>query len=442
MVRPTLPTIGRPSRTTAVRSVFAVLLLLSVLLLAGNYVTTALGTSDRNAASLAGNGVTVLTEQTGPLEVYGPNETELNEYERYARYWDVDESPVGSRTLLYTATKWVPKTECDWKRCRRNVVGRLNLTTGEHTELFSRIYSDRGSNEWHDADRVNGTHVAVAGIRKDRVFFADVESDRITWQWHASERYPRDIGRGQYDWTHLNDVEVLDDGRVMASVRNMDEVVFIRPGRGVIDDWTLGSNDNYDVLYEQHNMDYIPRDRGGPAVIVSDSHNNRIVEFQRVNDQWRQSWVWKDAKMQWTRDGDRMPNGHTLITDTNGDRVFEVNERGEVVWLVETTKAYEAERLGTGDESRGGQSAAALGLPSHTTAGGPSGSKYSRFTLEVWQLFSDNAPPYILNSILFVLPPWIDPVQFLPLGVAGTTLVSWSGIELYWRVDWRRLLPV
>lgn len=444
------------SGRNAIRVGSGVLLLVSV----GLFVNAAAGADIDTGDTTT---ITVVSEQRGPLQVYDQKGGLVYKYEQYERYWDIDPSPVGERTLLYTATAGASNDACTADTCQANVVGRLNLTTGEHHKLFERITSNRGSNEWHDVDRVNETHIVVADIKHDRVFIANTATDEITWQWNASDHYSEDQGRGPTDWTHLNDVEVLDDGRIMASIRNMDEVVFIRPGNGVMDDWTLGDEGNHDILHGQHNADYIPPERGGPAVIVADSHNNRIVEYQRVNGTWQQSWEWTDVQTQWTRDGDRLPNGHTLVTDTNGGWILEVDRNGTIVWAVGATKAYEAERLGTGDESASGESMLKLRAPdmwnktsgtrtdgtlsmdpvinesqfAELQAGGGQTTEpqVSSFSLAAWQMFKDTTPPYLVNSVLFFLAPWIDPVHVLPLLLASVALVLWTGCELYWRVD-------
>lgn len=437
---------SRPTARTVVRVGFVVLLLVSAALFADYTMATA-GPAEGAASTPAStetarpDDLTVVSEQTGPLKVFDGEENLVQEYEQYERYWDVDESPVGQRTLLYTATVTASSDACDGEVCKTNVVGRINLTTGAHTELFERTYANRGSNEWHDVDRVNDTHVAVADIGHDRVFFVNVETDEIAWQWNASEHYDASQGGGDLDWTHLNDVEVLPDGSVMVSIRNVDEIVFLRPGFGVDDAWTLGAEDDHEILHAQHNPDYIPPARGGPAVVVADSHNNRIVEYQRVEGSWEKTWAWSDVRAQWTRDGDRLPSGTTLVTDTNGGRVLEVTPDGTVVWSVEATKAYEAERLGTGDESAGGESttrlraraaAADSDVAGDWSAAADAGAP-STFSVDAWRTFKASAPPYLLNSLLFVLSPWLDPVQLLPVLIVVVVAVLWAIAEFYWR---------
>lgn len=82
------------------------------------------------------------------------------------------------------------------------------------------------------------------------------------------------------DWAHLNDVEILSDGTHMLSPRNHDRVIFVHPGEGLLEGRTLGEEDNYDILYEQHNLDYLTGNDGTHSVLVAYSHNNRVVEFE------------------------------------------------------------------------------------------------------------------------------------------------------------------
>ena len=252
-------------------------------------------------------------------------------------------------------------------------------------------------------------------------------------------------GGGTYggDWTHLNDVEELPDGRYVASLRNQDQVVFIDPQQGLLEEWTLGTDDNHEVLYEQHNPDYIPRERGGPAVLVADSENNRVVEYQRVNGRWKQTWAWTNDNVRWPRDADRLSNNNTLITVSNGNRVIEVDQSGEVVWKVAVNTPYEAERIHTGDESHSGNSARAANLQSpgtkKDTVSRESSSlgTVSRFKYEVRSI----VPNILINGLLFVLPIWIGFEEFIFLVVLLCASMVWVATELYWR-GYRLRVPV
>jgi hypothetical protein len=303
---------------------------------------------------------------------------------------------------------------------------RLNVTTGEREELWARYATPSGSNNIHDVDFVNDTHLVVAEIsHPDAVYVVNVSADETVWRWNASEYYDPESSGGQYpgDWTHMNDVEYLHDrGLVMASPRNMDSVIFVRPGEGVVANMTLGSDGDHRTLYEAHNPDFIPEERGGPAVLVADSENDRIVEYQRVDGTWERSWLWRDGQVQWPRDADRLPNDHTLVTDTHSDRVVEVDADGDVVWEMRFPGPYEAERLGTGEESAGGVAAAESGLESRRGGGG---------VLAAVALAAEDALPSLLvNGMLFTLPRWMNPVDAVGMVFAALFALTWGVGEL------------
>ena len=380
------------------------------------------------------------------LVAFNPDGSILYYNDSHTRYWDVDSVSGTEATVEYMFADHLEPSACPdtnnyaqrrvdervWNEyedarstdaCTRNGYERVNLTTGEVTRVWSETTPGKEATRYHDADRLNETHLAVADIYLDRVFVVNTTSGQTEWTWNASDGFARDTG-GPYpeDWTHINDIEVLEDGRLMVSARNQDRVVFLNRS-GLIDGWTLGEEDDYRTLYEQHNPDYIPAERGGPAVLVGDSENNRVVEYQRTGGSWKQTWEWRDARMQWPRDADRLPNGHTLITDSNGNRVFEVNEQGEIVWSVNIAFPYEAERLGTGDESSGGPSATRTALDSRT--GG-----VSDHALILAKRF---VPGKYLNGIMYITPIWMGFLEVLELATLLATCLLWVGSEAFWR---------
>lgn len=357
-------------------------------------------------------------------------------------YFDVDPIPNTSATVVYIAGNRM-EALCGViggrKPCKLNIIEKINLTTGDVTRVFSRVGQDT---TWHDVDRLNETHYLVADIDGDRVYIIDVTNEAITWEWSVKQHFDPMGSGGSYpnDWTHLNDVEVTTNGLVMVSLRNQDQVIFIDPGRGLLTNWTLGADDRRDILYEQHNPDYIPRDNGGPAVIVADTENNRIIEFQRTGEQWQKSWVWMDRALQWPRDADRLPNGHTLITDTHGSRVIEVDRQGRIVWKAKVFGGYEAERLGTGDESKGGPSAAELGLPSRKEGENDYRRRGNR---SIWFAFTSTAasalsqlrellPSILVNTILYIRPRWMSSADLVFVTLFSVTAAVWAGFEARW----------
>jgi len=368
------------------------------------------------------------------LLAVGPDGEVRYRNDSHTRYWDIDPVPGTRSTVEYVYADHRNESACGDAVCTRNGIERVNLTTGEVTDVFSRITPGKHSTRWHDADRINETRVVVADIDKDRVFVVDTETGIVEWAWSAQSAFAVNESGGPYpsDWTHLNDVEVLDDGRIMVSLRNHDQVVFLDRETGLIESWTLGRDGRHARLYEQHNPDYLPRESGGPSVLVADSENNRVVEYRRSDGTWNRTWLWSDPQLQWPRDADRLPNGHTLVTDSNGNRVVEVDEQGRVVWQLDVAFPYEAERLGTGDESTGGPAKSAGEAGSETpesgtssAGGGGEGDQSGAATAGL------TAGP-LANAVSYVLPVWMSLGDLFAFVGFCLVLVGWLVTEYRW----------
>ncbi|MDS0293350.1 aryl-sulfate sulfotransferase [Halogeometricum luteum] len=412
----------------------------------------------------------------GQLVAYDADGRVVYRNDSLTLYHDVDPTPGRDRTVTYVASDAADESACAGDACLRNVIERVNLSTGEVTRVYERVHRRNGSTQIHDVDRVNESTFLVADISyPDRVYMVNVTTGETVWEWRAAEAFAPESG-GSYpsDWTHVNDVEMLSDGRVMVNLRNQDQVVFVEPGEGVQSNWTLGADGAHGVLFEAHNPDYIPESRGGPAVVVADSENNRLVEFQRANGSWTRSWTWRDTTLQWPRDADRLPSGRTLVADSHGQRILSVEESGAVAWSKRfPTGSYDVELLGTGDESAGGSSAAKLDLRSRRpsslvgdgntsmrgAAVGPSldatppadaasetensvaaralgavgpAVEYVRYSLV------SVVPPRVLHGLLYVLPSWVSALDVtLALG-AGAVGALWAAASAAARVSSRR----
>ncbi|GAB3327045.1 arylsulfotransferase family protein [Haloplanus salinarum] len=351
--------------------------------------------AERRAVAPPANGTTVITVQKfrrNFVVAFAPDGRVRYFDNSLDRYHDVDPVPEGTHTVEFVGAEYDGDTT-------HLLVRRVNLTTGATRDVYRHAVprTDR-PHRWHDVDRLDAHRLLVADIRDDAVFVVNTTTGERTYEWPAQAHFDTESG-GQFprDWTHLNDVERLPDGRYMASLRNQDAVVFVEPGRGVDASWTLGRDDAHGILYEQHNPDYLPG--AEPSVLVADSQNRRIVEYRRENGSWVRTWSWRDEGMAWPRDADRLPNGHTLIGDTNSGRVLEIDETGTVVWRVDGLPSYDVERLGTGDESAGGRSAERLGLANRSpAAGSPSTTRPGRTVI----------PTRVSNTVAFVSPLWLS----------------------------------
>jgi hypothetical protein len=388
------------------------------------------------------DGMTLVTShKDGNIVAFAANGTVAYYSDEHDGYWDVDPSPRGDRTVVYAATDKVPPGDrCSpvdgGAYCVEQMIERANLTTGEVTTLYSRVDGRYHNSEWHDVDRVGPERFVVADMYADEVFIVNTTTGLVEWEWNA-QSYASLTSGGEYpdNWVHLNDVEVVEDGRIMVSLRNQDQVVFIDKETGLVEEnWTLGSDGNYDVMHAQHNPDYINESMGGPAVVVADSEQNRLLEYQRTaSGEWERTWRWSDARLRWPRDADRLPNGNTLVSNTRGDQVFEIAPNGSVTWQINFPRPYETERLGTGDESTNGPSATRAGLASRgdddTSASQSANSGLlTTFRNSVLGL----VPSETVNLVAYFTPPWVGFTDIFLIVILGGTTVAWIGAELWW----------
>lgn len=93
--------------------------------------------------------------------------------------------------------------------------------------------------------------------------------------------------------------------------------------------------------------------------------------------------------------------------------------------------AYEAERLGTGDESAGGPSAATADLPSRTPSVSGDAADHGLLYVvgtSITRLF----PSKVVNGLTYLLPFWVGVFDLLVFSVAVVALVAWLWLEARW----------
>ena len=261
------------------------------------------------------------------------------------RWWSYDIDVLDNGNILQSTT---------YKR--DTLIEEIDPETGEHVSerRFENAY------DTHDVDLINGDELLMNDMSQDgedRVLVYNLTREEVVWEYYFAnhtDAFPRS-GGGEFggDWTHNNDVEQIRDGVIMVSVRNFDKVVAIDRETKELR-WTLGEDDNTSILHEQHNPDYLESEDGDPTVLVADSLNDRVVEYEREGDSWNRTWVVSGGGLSEPRDADRLPNGNTLIADRRAHRIVEVTPDGEIVWEVYAPyQPYDVERIGTGDESTG-----------------------------------------------------------------------------------------
>jgi hypothetical protein len=363
--------------------------------------------------------------------------------------WFYDVDPLANGNLLVVSTN-----------ADGTVVAELDPATREvvWTERFD-------IHDTHDVDLLPNGDLVVAnmrntvdGVSNDRLFVYNRSTGETTWEWRFRDHFPNDTADGfDDDWTHVNDVDVVDEHRLLVSPRNFDQVLVVNRTTDEIE-MRLGADDDHDVLTEQHNPDWLVSEDGTPTILVADSGNDRVVEYRRdCGDadpmtapeeacSWERTWtLGVDGGLTWPRDADRLPNGNTLVTDSLNHRVIEVTPDGEVVWeYYATWGPYDAERLGatnaSADWTGGSARSPTMADAGHAGAYALSGSANDP------PVPSDvsGGPPAVLDDIGLEsfattgrhVVPWVKPVwmtgwAFLSTAAALPVLFAWGGVELY-----------
>jgi hypothetical protein len=229
------------------------------------------------------------------------------------------------------------------------------------------VRTAKGS-ETHDVEPLGDGQYLLSDMEHERLFVVDRDADdAVVWTWNASSFYTAPDDPTTRDWLHINDVDVIDEGRYLVSVRNANQLLIVERGAGVVEVINEDDDDGDDgscgdlvgeqvrcgdpeVLDHQHNPQWL----GEGAVLVADSDNDRVVELHRTDGgDWEVAWELSAAggeSLSWPRDADRLPNGNTLVTDTLNQRIIEVNRSGDVAWGIQTRYIpYEAERVPPGE---------------------------------------------------------------------------------------------
>ena len=178
----------------------------------------------------------------------------------------------------------------------------------------------------HDADRLENGNTLIAFGASDTAGDAQVKeidpAGNRVWSWYAKDvftgaEYASISNEG---WTHTNAVSRLKSGNTLISLRNFNVIVEVNPEGKVVR--TIGKG----LLEAQHDPLVLSN---GNILVANHVEPHAAIELnQSGNVVWqytipnRRSWP--------VRDVNRLPNGNTLITES--DRIVEVTKDGQVVW--------------------------------------------------------------------------------------------------------------
>ncbi|WP_267642274.1 aryl-sulfate sulfotransferase [Haloarchaeobius amylolyticus] len=397
--------------------------------------------SDTTVVSVQGFTFRGSTNNKKPARLVAAGERGITEWvhnsSKGKNAWFFDTDPLPNGNMLVVSP-----------RSGKTVIYELNPDTGER--VWERTFPFEDT---HDADMLSEDELVISHMRawdadnetsEDEIVVYNLTTDEVTWRWKYRDHFPADTDGGMNtDWSHSNDVDAIGDDRLLLSPRNFDQAVIVDMETKNITN-RLGSDGDHSVLNEQHNPDYMVSDNGTPTLLVADSGNNRIVEYAYENGEWVRTWTVGQNTLNWPRDADRLPNGNTLVTDTLNHRVLEITPTGEVVWeYYATWGPYDAERLGTGDESvQEGPTIRDMGASgtyditgsANLTAGGGdsvpfrasvqatfAGTPLSGYATEFATMWGHYAP--------WISPVWMTGWDMFYAILGGLMLVGWFGTE-------------
>ncbi len=195
---------------------------------------------------------------------------------------------------------------------------------------------------------VTNDAVRPGGLRSDWLAQFNA-ADELVWEWHADEQalklpnlVPVEFPVEEEDWAHTNTVEVLPDtalgatddrfaaGNLLISMSALDTVGVIDPATEEIV-WAWGPGE----LQQQH----MPSMLDDGRILVFDNGSqrewSRVIELDPLSEEIVWQYIADPPESFFTNtrgSAQRLPNGNTLIAESNGARLFEVTVDGEIVW--------------------------------------------------------------------------------------------------------------
>ena len=356
-----------------------------------------------------------------------------------SRVFDTEQLENGN--ILISVAVSTPQSECPTyyqedqydRPCVENRVVEVDYESKDVVWEYAWFDAFPNHHEVHDADRLDSGETAIADMGNHRAFTVD-QSGTVTWEWNASDHISRGtewfdehVPEGseeefasngpESDWTHLNDIDHLENGNFLLSVRNYDVTLEVARNETIVE--TYGEPDDHSIMNEQHNPNLL-EETG--TLVVADSGNDRIVEINATTQEVISEYGSVpansnvgDPSLRWPRDADRLPNGNTLITDSRRFRILEVAPNGTVVWShlrqEERSLVYEADRIRLDDEH----------LPEEPSVADTDGTLVTRTNSPLTDLYAT------LDSYLaFVpfFPTWLGPLPLLvAIGDVGAALL-------------------
>ncbi len=159
--------------------------------------------------------------------------------------------------------------------------------------------------------------------------------ERLRARVEAGETAGLVRGGGLGDLLHTNSIEFLEHaiegvapvGSVLLSFRNLSRVAILSPDLSEVL-WVWGRGE----LQGQHDATQLESGR----LLIFDNgnrrHASRVIEVDPRTDEIGWTYQADDFYTELRGGAQRLPNGNTLITESDRGRSFEVTATGEIVW--------------------------------------------------------------------------------------------------------------
>ena len=213
-------------------------------------------------------------------------------------------------------------------------------------DIYALISEPRLVPEYHPTVNIRDDLLLILtedGEPKEKVSFMDVFMDSpyayllpSVSHMDFGSRIEKE-GAVNLDVLHVNSVEVFDGrhedksdlyrkGNILISVRNMNSIAILDGvTRAII--WLWGPTN----LIQQHHP--VLLDNGNILVFSNGTTNSKVIEMNPLDR--KIVWLYEEPSSFFTKtrgSNQRLPNGNTLITESDTGYVFEVTMDGEVVW--------------------------------------------------------------------------------------------------------------
>jgi len=213
---------------------------------------------------------------------------------------------------------------------------------GDKASQIVLLHNDTGLALWtYEGEDLGGLNFAHSvALDGDEMLISDTENDRVLIVRAANGVYSASPGfelvwssaqDTAIDLNYPNDADFLADGNLLITDRDRHRVIEVDRDTGSIV-WQFGvtgqSGSDDAHLNGPHNADRLPNGN----TIVADSNNRRVLV---VRENGSVAWTYQPGgtdSLNWPRDADWIGDGNVLIADSNNGRVIEVDSSGTVIW--------------------------------------------------------------------------------------------------------------